>query len=127
MASIGYMNLYRSRYPIKPVATIPVKLYNRDTFNLFIKDNKNKISVIDIYSSTCIPCKKSKPIFYGWAKKYTKAAFAEIEFNSNTRDFLKDIGINQLPTFQVYHDENKLLQIVGNNQLRIIENILLES
>jgi thioredoxin 1 len=93
-------------------------------FYSFLEDNKTKLTVIDFYSQMCAPCKQSKPKFEKWADDYINSAFAEMEYTFDNRQFLRGMGIMQVPTFQVYRDGEKILEIIGNRQLKEIEDML---
>lgn len=66
---------------------------------------KEKITFLEIGSTTCIPCKKMQPILKSIEMKYGEQIKVIFHNTNKERDILKKYNVRLIPT-QIFIDEN---------------------
>jgi len=97
---------------------MPDFIQTTEEFNEVIKG----LVVIDFTAAWCGPCKAIAPKFAAMAEKYTDIKFFKVDVD-DLEDVAATAGINAMPTFQVYHNGEKVAEVTGANPTKLEEMI----
>ncbi|TPX71919.1 hypothetical protein SpCBS45565_g00943 [Spizellomyces sp. 'palustris'] len=84
-------------------------------FNKVVKNGK---IVIDFYATWCGPCKMISPKFEAFAEKYTNAVFIKVDVDE-VPEVAEQASIRAMPTFHIYQNGEKIIEIVGADPSRL--------
>ncbi|KND02352.1 thioredoxin, variant [Spizellomyces punctatus DAOM BR117] len=73
---------------------------------------------VDFYATWCGPCKMISPKFEAFAQKYTKATFIKVDVDE-VPEVAEQASIRAMPTFHIYQNGEKIIEIVGADPSRL--------
>ena len=100
------------------------KIATLDEFNKVLEDAKTagKLVVVDFTATWCGPCQYIKPKFQALSEKETDVVFVAVDVDENEETSAK-CGISCMPTFQYFKDGQKVDELQGANEDKLIELI----
>ena len=82
-----------------------------------IKDNPNKLFVLDFWATWCGPCKRIAPVFARLAQENSEAVFYKIDVDeAGVSDLVNELRIESLPTFIFIRGGKILKRFSGANE-----------
>lgn len=88
-------------------------------FNKYIHDHTNV--VVDLYTSTCVPCRKCLPKYEEFAKKYENVRFIKMNIKHDKDEFF---DVHSVPAFAILKGGELVGEIIyGWCEKEIIKNI----
>ncbi|KAI3376332.1 hypothetical protein L3Q82_016814, partial [Scortum barcoo] len=95
-----------------------------DEFLSILKENKDKLVVVDFTASWCGPCKMIGPEFDRLSKlpEYANVVFLKVDVDDGS-DVSEHCKINCMPTFQFYKNGEKVDEFSGANKDTLVEKI----
>jgi len=97
-------------------------LATKAEFDKALKDNTDKLVVVDFTATWCGPCQKIAPVFAKLAEEMTDVVFVKVDVDEN-EDTASACGIQAMPTFQFYKGEAKVHEFSGASEEKIREAI----
>lgn len=86
--------------------------------------NTDKIVLVDFYAPWCIPCKQMEPSIKEIAQEYeTTVKVFRIDADIH-RQLAIDLGVEELPTFLIYHKQQLIWRGTGFQQKSDLEAVL---
>lgn len=90
-----------------------IKELENVSFSTLAKEvSQNPISVVDIYTDTCGPCKMIKPILENISSDMEDVSFYKLNAVSH-RDMAIELGVRSVPTLIAYKDGEEVGRKVG--------------
>lgn len=89
-------------------------LGSKAEFDKALKDNNDKLVVLDCFAEWCGPCKFIAPHIVKFSDTYKEAAFFKIDVDE-VLDVSQELGIRAMPTFLFFKDGEKVAEVVGAN------------
>ena len=91
-------------------------------FKTLLEKNADKLVVVDFTANWCGPCQMIAPYFEKLSETYKEAVFVKVDVDEND-ETSEHCGIQGMPTFQFYRNEQKIDQIVGANKKNLEETV----
>mmetsp|Transcript_14570 Transcript_14570/g.16692 ORF Transcript_14570/g.16692 Transcript_14570/m.16692 type:complete len:106 (+) Transcript_14570:103-420(+) len=82
--------------------------------------SKTKLVVVDFTASWCPPCKMIAPIFEKMAEDNEDCEFVKVDVDENS-DVASLCGISAMPTFLLYKGGEKVAEMAGANEAKLME------
>lgn len=89
-----------------------IVIKNDDDFDEKLKENKDKLIILDFGASWCGPCKQLDPIIKEKAKEFPKAVFFKIDVDE-CEDTAEKYEISNMPTLLFIKNEKEADKQVG--------------
>lgn len=89
---------------------------------LAMKEQPEKLFVVDWTASWCGPCKMMAPVLEEMSEKFSDVVFYKIDVDEHQEDAL-DAGIRSMPTFQLFKDDLLVDQFSGADSDKLLESI----
>lgn len=83
----------------------------------------NKLVVIDVYTDWCGPCKAIKPLFATFPSKFAGIQFCKMNLDTGGRQVGSELGVQSIPTFLFYHNNQLVKKQEGANQQTLEANV----
>lgn len=85
-------------------------------------NNNDKKAIICFSATWCIPCKKIKPLYQSFSKKYSNIKFYEIDIDEEEQ-LVNEMNIKSIPTFVFLENGKKINEFVGSDIEKLKEMI----
>jgi len=72
-------------------------------YDVTVRNEQDKIIVVNFFAAWCKKCQKIKPHFYRLAKKYPQVCFVEVAVSQQNVDMQIDISLKAVPYAHIYH------------------------
>ena len=79
----------------------------------------NQLVVVDYYAIWCGPCKKIGPFYDELANFYNDIIFTRVDVDEN-EETAAFANVSAMPTFQTYRNGQKLKEVVGASQEKLL-------
>ncbi|KPA83111.1 putative ubiquitin fusion degradation protein 2 putativeubiquitin conjugation factor E4 B [Leptomonas pyrrhocoris] len=91
---------------------------------LSLVQRSDAVTVVDFYADWCGPCQQIKPQFEQMARYYdaNKVTFAKCNVDRN-RDCASRYGVSSIPTFIVFHANERITTVTGGDLGTVQRNI----
>lgn len=97
---------------------------NDDNFDEILKENADKLVVVDFYADWCMPCKMLGPIIEKAAKKNSdKAVFVKVNVDSTPKKS-RDYKISGIPAVKFFKKGKMVDEFVGYKDQRELESMI---
>ena len=97
-------------------------LDDKAAYEACLKDNGDKLVVVDFTASWCPPCKAIAPKFEAMATEFTNAVLVKVDVDKNA-EASQMAGISCMPTFKLYKGGNEVDKLEGANEAKLRELI----
>ncbi len=84
--------------------------------------NNDKKAVACFSATWCIPCKKIKPLYQSFSKKYSNIKFYEIDIDEDEQ-LVNEMNVKSIPTFVFFENGKKINELVGSDIEKLKEMI----
>ncbi len=84
--------------------------------------NNDKKAVACFSATWCIPCKKIKPLYQSFSKKYSNIKFYEIDIDEDEQ-LVNEMNVKSIPTFVFFENGKKINELVGSDFEKLKEMI----
>ncbi|KAM4706496.1 thioredoxin-like [Discoglossus pictus] len=93
-----------------------------DNYKMALNESENCLLVISFTAKWCGPCQKIKPFYEELSKKYRDVLFYNCDVD-DVDDVASECGINRMPTFLFYKDEEKVYELLSVNAAALEKKI----
>ncbi|EIE23481.1 thioredoxin-like protein [Coccomyxa subellipsoidea C-169] len=94
--------------------TLGLRELNKDDYYPFLKENADKLVIVDFYTDWCGPCKLMVPILEELARELKgRAEIVKFNCNKNNKELGVSLGIKVAPTFHLYRAEKQVAMMTG--------------
>jgi len=73
-----------------------------------------KVTVVDFYATWCGPCKQIAPFVQKLSNDFPENNFIKVDVDELS-DIAAEFGVRAMPTFMLFHNGNKISEVVGAN------------
>jgi len=87
-------------------------------FTNFVRQQTDKLVVVDFYADWCGPCKRIAPKYIELADQYTNVVFCKVNVDENPK-ISQEFQITGLPTFLLFKKGQIVDKVVGVNLERL--------
>ena len=89
-----------------------VVIANDSNFDEIIKENQEKLIVVDFFADWCMPCVMMGPVFERLAEKNKQAKFCKINVDDASK-IAQDYEISSIPCIIFFKDGQEVDRITG--------------
>ena len=97
-------------------------LADKASYDACLKDNGDKLVVIDFTATWCPPCKMIAPKYEAMAAEFTNAVLKKVDVDANA-EAAQEAGISCMPTFKCYKGGKEVAKLEGANEAKLREMI----
>nr|XP_033811845.1 thioredoxin-like [Geotrypetes seraphini] len=88
------------------------EIQSKDEFDQILKDQSEKLIIVDFTAAWCGPCKLIAPYFDHLCEKYPDILFLKVDVDE-VDDLASSCGIRAMPTFVFYKKGKKVAEVKG--------------
>ena len=94
-----------------------------DEFHYIVKNNPNKLIIIDYSAKWCSPCTKISPLYENLSLDYPNVLFYKVDVDIN-KELVSNNNIESLPTFHFYKNNFFVDEVIGANFGEVSQKLL---
>lgn len=94
-------------------AATELKEIDKDNFEQVLRDAKEKLVVVDFYTTWCGPCKVIYPKLVELQNEMPDIELVKFNCNEYNKPLAKELGIRVAPTFKLYKNNTKVAEVTG--------------
>ncbi|CAI9736734.1 thioredoxin-like [Octopus vulgaris] len=91
-----------------------------EKFDQTLKENKDKLIIIDFFATWCGPCKMIAPKLKTMEEEFKSVLFCTVDVE-DASEVAEKVGIQAMPTFKFYKGGEEVEEIKGASELKIRE------
>jgi len=94
-------------------AATELKEIDKDNFQQVLQEAKEKLVIIDFYTTWCGPCKVIYPKLVELQNEMPDIELVKFNCNEYNKPLAKELGIRVAPTFKLYKNSTKVAEVTG--------------
>ena len=116
--------------PLRELKGAVNEIESREELDRYLEENGDRMTIINIATSYCGPCKLMKPTFDLFAQNYSDALFLYVlsDKNEKTKKLSDELKVGEVPAFRFFRSGEQVWQYAGASEkilrMTIIDNLL---
>ena len=116
--------------PLRELKGAVNEIESREELDRYLEDNGDRMTIVNIATSFCGPCKLMKPTFDLFAQNYSDALFLYVlsDKNEKTKKLSDELKVGEVPAFRFFRSGEQVWQYAGASEkilrMTIIDNLL---
>ena len=116
--------------PLRELKGAVNEIESREELDRYLEENGDRMTIINIATSFCGPCKLMKPTFDLFAQNYSDALFLYVlsDKNEKTKKLSDELKVGEVPAFRFFRSGEQVWQYAGASEkilrMTIIDNLL---
>ena len=116
--------------PLRELKGAVNEIESREELDRYLEENGDGMTIVNIATSFCGPCKLMKPTFDLFAQNYSDALFLYVlsDKNEKTKKLSDELKVGEVPAFRFFRSGEQVWQYAGASEkilrMTIIDNLL---
>ena len=116
--------------PLRELKGAVNEIESREELDRYLEENGDRMTIVNIATSFCGPCKLMKPTFDLFAQNYSDALFLYVlsDKNEKTKKLSDELKVGEVPAFRFFRSGEQVWQYAGASEkilrMTIIDNLL---
>ena len=116
--------------PLRELKGAVNEIESREELDRYLEENGDGMTIVNIATSFCGPCKLMKPTFDLFAQNYSDALFLYVlsDKNEKTNKLSDELKVGEVPAFRFFRSGEQVWQYAGASEkilrMTIIDNLL---
>jgi len=116
--------------PLRELKGAVNEIESREELDRYLEENGDGMTIVNIATSFCGPCKLMKPTFDLFAQNYSNALFLYVlsDKNEKTKKLSDELKVGEVPAFRFFRSGEQVWQYAGASEkilrMTIIDNLL---
>ena len=116
--------------PLRELKGAVNEIESREELDRYLEENGDGMTIVNIATSFCGPCKLMKPTFDLFAQNYSDALFLYVlsDKNEKTKKLSDELKVGEVPAFRFFRNGEQVWQYAGASEkilrMTIIDNLL---
>jgi len=89
-----------------------VKELTNGDFSDLLKENKNKLTIVDFYAEWCMPCVMMGPVFESIAESNKEVEFAKVNIE-DAQELAQENQVSSIPCIIFFKEGKEIDRVVG--------------